>query len=130
MKEFKIDFENTIAEVNNYGGFVEYVLECSKLQNDTRTLISEKLLHYTPEYEGQTFNLSLIIPLHNNYPIIDSAYLWASEILGVSDDMSDDIISYIRGECDFDNMMRVTLMPSEKVQLLSELSESVDMRAG
>ena len=128
MKEFAIDLGHSVAEVNNYGTFLQFALDCMAFPTRIRNNIAKKLLHYSLEDDRDTYNVSLIIPIHDNHPIMNCAYLWANGWLGICDGLDDEVTAYIRGECDLSNMMRVTLSSTDKVQLLSELSDSMDMR--
>ena len=114
-----INLDKVLAEVNNYGTFIQLVFDCMAFPMKARNEIAEKLLNCSLEDEHETYNVSLIIPMDYSRPSENSAYIWANEWLGICDGLDDEITAYIRGECDLPNMTKVTTSPSNIFELLS-----------
>ena len=129
MKEFNYDFENGVAEINNWGSFIEYVLDSIAFPESARYKIAEKLLCHKLDDPKQPFIISLVVPLVESYPVVDCTYLWVSDLVGIDETIAKDISDYIHGENNLNNMMRVTLSATDIIQILSMLSDSVDMKA-
>lgn len=130
MKEFNYDFENGVAEINNWGPFIEYVLDSIAFPEAARYKIAEKLLCHKLDDPEQPFIISLIVPMVESYPVVNCAYLWASDLVGIDEIIAKDISDYIHGGNNLNNMMRVTLSATDIIQILSMLSDSVNMEAG
>lgn len=130
MKEFNYDFENEVAEVNNWGSFIEYVLDSMAFPEAARCKIAERLLHHKLDDSEQPFIISLIVPLVECYPVVNCSYLWASDLVGIDETIAKDVSDYIHGGNNLNNMMRVNLSATDIIQILSMLSDSVDMKAG
>ena len=130
MKEFNYDFENEVAEVNNWGSFIEYVLDSMAFPEASRCKIAERLLHHKLDDSERPFVISLIVPLVERYPVVNCSYLWVSDLVGIDEVIAKDISDYIHGGNNLNNMIRVNLSATDIIQILSMLSDSVDMKAG
>ena len=97
--------------------------------------LAETMFGYTPEDKDEPYIFYLIIAVDNGCPNMDRAYLWGDDGIVTLEkdapeymDVAGDVARYIRGECDYTDMLRVTLSPTDKVQLLSMFSDFIDMR--
>lgn len=137
MKEFNIDFSKAVAQVEDFGDFIVYSLDNLNFPEDDRVRLAETMFGYTPEDKDESYIFYLIIAVDDGRPNMDRAYLWGDDgiVTLVKNapeymDVAGDVARYIRGECDYTDMLRVTLSPADKVQLLSMFSDFIDMRIG
>lgn len=137
MKEFNIDFSKAVAQVEDFGDFIAYSLDNLNFPEDDRVRLAETMFGYTPEDKDEPYIFYLIIAVDDGCPNMDRAYLWGDDgiVTLVKNapeymDVAGDVTRYIRGECDYTDMLRVTLSPADKVQLLSMFSDFIDMRIG
>lgn len=135
MKEFNIDFSQAVAQVEDFGDFIAYSLDNLNFPEDDRVRLAETMFGYTPEDKDEPYIFYLIIAVDNGCPNMDRAYLWGDDGIVTLEkdapeymDVAGDVARYIRGECDYTDMLRVTLSPTDKVQLLSMFSDFIDMR--
>lgn len=128
MKEFNYDFENEVAEVNNWGSFIEYVLDSMAFPEAARCKIAERLLHHKLDDSEQPFIISLIVPLVECYPVVNCSYLWASDLVGIDETIAKDVSDYIHGGNRLDNIMRVTLSAKDIIQILSMSSDFIGIK--
>lgn len=137
MKEFNIDFSKAVAQVEDFGDFIAYSLDNLSFPEGDRVRLAETMFGYTPEDKDESYIFYLIIAVDDGHPNMDRAYLWGDDgiVTLVKNapeymDVAGDVARYIRGECDYTDMLRVTLSPADKVQLLSMFSDFIDMRIG
>ena len=128
MKEFNYDFENEVAGVNNWGSFIEYVLDSMAFPEAARCKIAERLLHHKLDDSEQPFKTSLIIPIVERYPVVNCAYLWVGDIVGIDEIIAKDVSDYIHGGNHLDNIMRVTLSATDIIQILSMSSDFIGIK--
>lgn len=125
----KIDYIGNICEAQNWGDFVELKVDSFALSLDERDYISTEMLGHPLEYDEQWFICSIIIPIVNSVPDINSMWLLVDEFVGVNQASVTMINDIITEKTKWERMIRIGLPTEAKVSLLSMMYSSADMRA-